>query len=201
MKKLTFFRSYQGSFSLTKEDSLFNLQAVYPLQVPVTIELGFSAPVDKDSGMSASLPLMNQLWSQAHEKILSQDFSSVLELYDFLYSFFKANAQEFSVLKFKFYNFGLWQELDCWYFHVDVEKTFRLPEFASSDFISFSQWQFKFSNKNAFLSFLKLDYHHFFQQLTKKEACEKPFELHEKLEKIAFKLPTSEAVIYIEKPL
>lgn len=201
MKKLTFFRSYQGSFSLAKEDSLFSLRGQKQLQLPVTVELGFSAPIDPDSGMSASLPLMNQLWAQAQDKLEQQNFSSVLDLYGFLNSFFKAHATEFSVLKLLFQDFQFWNEGVGWYFYFDSEKVFQIKELSSAAFISLSQWQFYFSTMQEFQTFLKQDFQNLRIKLRVQEFCEKPFDMHDNLKAVALRLPTVDSIITLEKPL
>lgn len=199
MQKLIFFRSYQGSLTLTKGNSLFLFSPEQDLNIPINIELGFSAAIDPESGMSASLPLMNQLADQAKDLIQKKKFVGLLDVYDFLQNFFQSADKSFSILRLKIEPYQLSYEESRWLFCYQAEKAFQLKTISEKAFQSKSFWNFAFSTKLELTDFLNQDLQGFQNQLQKESLCRDPFLLHQKLESVKLYLPETQTAISLEK--
>jgi hypothetical protein len=199
MKKLIFFRSYQGSLTFTKGNSLFLFSPEQELKIPINIELGFSAAIDPDSGMSASLPLMNQLAEQAKDLVQKKQFVGLLDAYEFLQSFFQSADKSFSVLRLKIEPYQLSYEENRWLFGYQAGKVFQLKTISEKAFQSKSVWNFAFSTKLELTDFLSQELQSFQNQLKKESLCQDPFLLHQKLESVKLYLPESQMEISLEK--
>lgn len=199
MKKLIFFRSYQGSLTLTKGNSLFHFSTAEELKLPLAIELGFSAAIDPDSGMSASLPMMNQLAEQAMDLLQKKKFTGLLDTYEFLQNFFQSADKSFSVLRLNLEPYQLSNEENYWHLCYQTEKVFQLKTLSSDAFRSRSFWNFVFSNRVELTDFLKQDFQIVQETLKKESLCVDPFLVHQKLKSVRLYLPESQSDISLNR--
>lgn len=199
MKKLIFFRSYQGSLTLTKGNSLFHFSTAEELKLPLAIELGFSAAIDPDSGMSASLPMMNQLAEQAMDLLQKKKFTGLLDAYEFLQNFFQSADKTFSLLRLNLEPYQLSYEENRWHLCYQTEKVFQLKGLSSDAFRSHSFWNFVFFNRVELIDFLKQDFQAVQEDLKKESLCEDPFLVHQKLESVRLYWPESQSDISLSR--
>lgn len=199
MKKLIFFRSYQGSLTLTKGNSLFHFSPAEEFKLPLVIELGFSAAIDSESGMSASLPLMNQLAEKAMGLLQKMKFIALLDAYDFLHNFFQSADKSFSLLRLKLEPYQLSYEENCWHLCFQAEKVFLLKEFFPDVFRSRSFWNFVFSSRTDLIDFFNQGFLEVQNELKKDALCVDPFLLHQKLGSVRLYLPESQSDICINR--
>lgn len=197
MKKLIFYRSIQGSFTFKLlENSPFFLE--YPefqnhqsVQIPLVISCGFQKAIDKESGMSASLPEIDKILSMLHKSFSLLVFYDLADIFIKALQFLKTHSSDFKelVLSDKIIEIS-WKD-EKYNLFIIWDKILKIDQVSPQPFLSKTRFAFQFVNEKDLEQFFKSELQNKLNQIKKIQTSQDPYVELKDLKQFSFQAPQS----------
>lgn len=197
MKKLIFYRSIQGSFTfkLLENSPLFleypELQNNPSVQVPLSISCGFQKPIDKESGMSVSLPEVDKILSMLHKSFSLLVFYDLADIFIKALQFMKTHSPDFKELVLSDKTIEISLKDEKYNLFIIWDKILKIDQVSTQPFLAKTKFGFQFSKEKDLEVFFKDELQNKLNQIKKLQSDQNPYVELKDLKLFRFQTPQS----------